>query len=1309
MADTNEEIIDLTELIERGTVQPDSQGTTGQSQGDAEQGQGDADLDMLMAQIGADPKTDKKSSFDPHEQIDMSSIDEIDDLIGDLQMHGRNEEPPKPKAAAAPEEPQQPQNDIQESVNNDLNDLLAAIDAESLQMQERKKAQKEENASVPPQADANSDINPMDDIDTLLQQMEQKPAESDLATPNASQSPETMQDLDALLGSEAQAESAPSDREKTAQSETPPNGDTESLNVNAAPTTTDSHDIPLAQAVPTKEEAQKPKTDEKQAFADLLPQDFEPKETSSKAAIAQLEQRIEELESSVTLRMTDCEQRVKALAENIQTTITGTVQDAIAALKEECQSLFAKESDNAANKEALEALTASQNESKEHIDALAANLTACETNLSEKINAIEMPAPFDPQSLRDEFATTLETLRQTSEELSAKIAQLEEGLPQADLPDRVHSLEDALATLSETIANQAANAQAFTEHADQQIEEIHTRLATFAQDNQSAQKAIVKSLSGRITTMQGDIDQLAAREIPDQAAIAQQIADLPQVSEETIDAKIETLRSQNDEALAEIITRIDAVTESLAELSARPVPNVDEITANVLANIPQNPDTVTREELAEQVAPLCDQIKDLAVQVADAKAPMEQVETLLDAKLAALPTAITKDALEERLAAILAATEATQTDLAGRIDAINEQMQSLASQESAPALDALKHALLTSLEEQLTSMLDEKLAQLNLLTTQDLEERLAPILAATEATQTDLAGRIDAINEQMQQGAAANTQDPSQFADLLAEKLASVQEATNQAIDEKLAPLNDNVQSLLQAADTPSGITTEELEARLAEIVQATERSIADVVLRMDALPAQIQSQELNLDTVLDPKLTSLANDLRQELEGRLAPIQDAVAALTESIHAAPSSDIDLEALQESLQGVLLAQLSDVIKPVFEEKLDKIQAQTEADIETRLSPIQSALDTLATNIAQRNQQLPSEALQKHIEEFISTKFADANEHIAEHLAAISPITREDLEDRMAKLLATTEANQADLADLAARIDTLANKDTQPELQALSDHVKALAAKTREELKEELEERLRPLQESVAHLASTNAIEHFADKLLTREELEDRITPILNATEQSQADFVTLFTALNEKIQELAERNPSVEDVEKALQAKIDDLPLVDEEKLAERFATVFAANTDLASRIEALHKELETQDHSELLAKVDQKLGELNQGVSEEELNQRLLPVVDATKGVADKLDTMASDLQKVEGRIQSMMESEGTKQREALDAVMDSVKRERSIEEARVDSLEKRIDALEPTFNARIDKAAAGATARILREELRQLLEAVY
>ncbi|MEG6593888.1 hypothetical protein V6C16_13105, partial [Desulfovibrio sp. 1188_IL3213] len=42
----------------------------------------------------------------------------------------------------------------------------------------------------------------------------------------------------------------------------------------------------------------------------------------------------------------------------------------------------------------------------------------------------------------------------------------------------------------------------------------------------------------------------------------------------------------------------------------------------------------------------------------------------------------------------------------------------------------------------------------------------------------------------------------------------------------------------------------------------------------------------------------------------------------------------------------------------------------------------------------------------------------------------------------------------------------------------------------------------------------------------------------------------------------------------------------------------------------------------------------------------------------------------------------------------------------ARLDAIEERLDGLEPRFNEQVEKSAAAAAARILREEIARLLE---
>ncbi|MBO4334896.1 MAG: hypothetical protein J5846_03555, partial [Desulfovibrio sp.] len=212
------EIIDLTELIERGPNTEDlspasAEGKTkeeskanvsgepvearnqAQALNDPPTDGNDSDLDILLAQIAKSPEVDsepKKPLVDDQEKLDMSGLDEADDLLGDLKMPERSvsQSDTEEKNAidellnnAAPaESPKEtPKADeIKESVDNDLNQLLADLDKETAQTS---------NTAPEAQPTAKNPATAADDIDALMSQLDQPSG--------AKQSPD---DLDALLG-----------------------------------------------------------------------------------------------------------------------------------------------------------------------------------------------------------------------------------------------------------------------------------------------------------------------------------------------------------------------------------------------------------------------------------------------------------------------------------------------------------------------------------------------------------------------------------------------------------------------------------------------------------------------------------------------------------------------------------------------------------------------------------------------------------------------------------------------------------------------------------------------------------------------------------------------------------------------------------------------------------------------------------------------------------------------------------------------------------------------------------------------------
>ena len=210
------EIIDLTELIERGpnteepapaaaaekTAVPSTKSapspsnetpTQAQTLNDPPSEGDDSDLDILLAQIAKTPEVDstpKKPLVDTQEKLDMSGLDEADDLLSGLKMQERTT--PQPAAeeqnsidellsedGTAESSPENSKKDeLKKSVDDDLNQLLADLDKETAQTTQ---TSEKSSAAV------------ADDLDALMNQLDQPASPAAKAAPAAD-------DIDALLG-----------------------------------------------------------------------------------------------------------------------------------------------------------------------------------------------------------------------------------------------------------------------------------------------------------------------------------------------------------------------------------------------------------------------------------------------------------------------------------------------------------------------------------------------------------------------------------------------------------------------------------------------------------------------------------------------------------------------------------------------------------------------------------------------------------------------------------------------------------------------------------------------------------------------------------------------------------------------------------------------------------------------------------------------------------------------------------------------------------------------------------------------------
>lgn len=116
---SDDEIIDLTELIESGSGNTPAQGASAYAK--AASAQDDSDFETLLAGMdtGMGDQQDK-TEVNADEQLDMSAMGDIDSLLDSFDIPAQPKEKPKPRPAPEPAAPPSAGNDDLDSVLDDL-------------------------------------------------------------------------------------------------------------------------------------------------------------------------------------------------------------------------------------------------------------------------------------------------------------------------------------------------------------------------------------------------------------------------------------------------------------------------------------------------------------------------------------------------------------------------------------------------------------------------------------------------------------------------------------------------------------------------------------------------------------------------------------------------------------------------------------------------------------------------------------------------------------------------------------------------------------------------------------------------------------------------------------------------------------------------------------------------------------------------------------------------------------------------------------------------------------------------------------
>ncbi|MBR4741984.1 MAG: hypothetical protein IK079_03715, partial [Desulfovibrio sp.] len=526
-----DEILDLTELIEKGSNAPsekppldcDLEQTKVNSLNDNDNTD---DLDHLLAKFdkpapnSAAKKTTHTDSSHGSDKLDMSDIEAVDTLLNNLDMSGRGK-----KTVA--------QNDFQNSIDSDLESLMASVDADTA------KENQTSRLNIDSAQTENNSSSPLDDLDAIIAQSKKSPKKTPLhadfmndlqeadnfaeklhqstnTTPVAPKEPEPqkvaeqsqpketpppLDDIDTLIAQVESKKDQPPQEQDVAND---PLEDLDSmlakLPSTAKPVSTETPDLNLGSETLNELE-------------DLANQQNQAAQAKSPATIS----AVQELEK----RISSCEATLKDIQDNVQKHIDSceselaNVQIIVQSLKDDMQKLAGPEQ-----------LLADDSPLMQKILAL---VTA---SIATALKNVEKDADTANQSLTD-FDVRLGSLSASFDELKTKMEA-----SQIDLEARFDPIEKNSEQLTEKLAALEQTSQDLNQHVTEQLANDETK-------NQIA------DLSSQFTELKGQLDFLI---------------NVPTITDDIFEERINPLESTLQE-LSTSITELKKTAQDVNQLN----------------------------------------------------------------------------------------------------------------------------------------------------------------------------------------------------------------------------------------------------------------------------------------------------------------------------------------------------------------------------------------------------------------------------------------------------------------------------------------------------------------------------------------------------------------------------------------------------------------------------------------------------------------------------------------------------------------------------------------------------------------------
>ena len=810
----------------------------------------------------------------------------------------------------------------------------------------------------------------------------------------------------------------------------------------------------------------------------------------------------------------------------------------------------------------------------------------------------------------------------------------------------------------------------------------------------------------------GDVDSLLdSLDIPPQPSDREAETASPETPDQAVDALLNDFNAPSAPAAP-------AAAASATEVAAEPhvnlnAPDLDELQASVGAAPQSNPTSEIDDllsaaspaaNLAAEAAPAApqktfsnddlDSLLEAAAGQTSGPSPIMTAEPAPQPVAAPQPAAVTQPVaapqpgpsagMDVDIDSLLAAAA---NDMQQSFDA----GQAATEPEAAPApVSATPTAAVTN--DDLDSLLAAATAELEAEPSPTPAQSAAPAASAAPASPApataptsgpgDMGVDIDSLL-----AAAANDMQQIDAAEPEAAPVSATPPATvtNDDLDSLLAAAANDLEQTLDAAQ-PEAPAMPEAVAESADAPQP------DIDLDLDSLLAAVDAKAAP-EAAAEPQATPEMAD----------PFADALQAVADATPAQPDTAPEIEAAQ-----VYETQPEPVSEPEFEaesvpepESASEGAAQPELAADTQpeimeLLPEDQAAEAATADLAEAAEAgADTDAVAEPAADIEAMMAAAAGEALSADGSEEQDIPAESVDDLLAAMSADLSAQpEADILSESAP----AADDALPLVEPVAEPADAFveepmadfaAQAAPEEDPQHTQPDLHEFETSHAALAAqlqddtdltgleSQAVLDTTLATVSAEALEAVMTQANEASSHALDAFAQAFDASSraadaaEAVGNLAAR---VELCERALQEAGD---------------RIIALETALETQIAVLHNLTTTALPQQELEGMFMEGHPLHQGLMEC-ISKAVAETLAATPAPASALTQHAAAVD-----VQAQID-------EHLQPVITAAR----IATARIDSLENRLDALEPRFNDRIEKAAAAAAARILREEIGRLLE---